>query len=51
MNRHDAVFWFGDLNYRVQPLADVSAVEEMKKLVRRSCLVAPVLWNQVIAAA
>eukprot|EP00045_Choanoeca_perplexa_P015142 m.184180 g.184180 ORF g.184180 m.184180 type:complete len:504 (+) comp16902_c0_seq1:154-1665(+) len=33
MNRNDAVFWFGDLNYRVQPLADIEAIEEMKKLV------------------
>eukprot|EP00730_Choanoeca_flexa_P018047 TRINITY_DN8750_c0_g1_i5.p1 TRINITY_DN8750_c0_g1~~TRINITY_DN8750_c0_g1_i5.p1 ORF type:complete len:505 (+),score=78.24 TRINITY_DN8750_c0_g1_i5:158-1672(+) len=33
MNRSDAVFWFGDINYRLQPLPDIDAIEEMKSLV------------------
>ncbi|EGD79455.1 hypothetical protein PTSG_10021 [Salpingoeca rosetta] len=32
-NRHDAVFWFGDLNYRLQPLDDLDLRKEMHDIV------------------
>jgi hypothetical protein len=33
MNRHDAVFWFGDLNYRVQPLPEPEESETGRSMV------------------